>query len=129
MPICRFVIGNRGGEQGVFISPPGVDAETAPAAQLTLSLTTKVSQLLMKGVALAPWPKIVATPSFNVPPIILLTAIATYDSGAPGYIRPWTGTMKATVSGSSAFAIDNVPLTSWPAPSSVGYNIFGGVGL
>lgn len=46
----RIVIGPRAnGNVGMFISPPGVNADTAADSALTLSLTSKVSQLLMLG--------------------------------------------------------------------------------
>jgi hypothetical protein len=46
----RVVIGTRGnGDRGIFISPPGVDAYTAADSALLLSISSKMSQLLLLG--------------------------------------------------------------------------------
>lgn len=46
----RFIGGIRAnGDTGLFISPPGVDAYTAPDASLVLSVGSKVSQLVLLG--------------------------------------------------------------------------------
>lgn len=46
----RVVAGKRAnGDTGLFISPPGVDAYTAPDASLVLSVGSKVSQLVLLG--------------------------------------------------------------------------------
>jgi hypothetical protein len=46
----RVVIGPRNnGDIGVFVSPPGVDADTAADSALRLSITSKVSQLILLG--------------------------------------------------------------------------------
>lgn len=46
----RVVIGPRAnGDVGVFISPPGVDADTAADSALKMSITSKVSTLLLVG--------------------------------------------------------------------------------
>lgn len=46
----RVVIGPRAnGNTGLFISPPGVDAFTAPDSSLLLSIGSKVSQLVLLG--------------------------------------------------------------------------------
>ena len=48
--MARIVLGARAnGDKGLFISPSGVDAMTAPDNALLLSATSKVSQLLMIG--------------------------------------------------------------------------------
>ena len=48
-----FIIGRRGSpsEWGVFIAPPGVDAETASASQLTLNISNKIDQIILRGTA------------------------------------------------------------------------------
>lgn len=46
----RVIIGPRvNGDIGVFVSPPGVDADTAVDSALRLSITAKVSQLILLG--------------------------------------------------------------------------------
>jgi len=46
----RVVLGRRGnGDVGVFVSPPGVDAFTAPDSALVLNVTSKKSQLVLMG--------------------------------------------------------------------------------
>lgn len=46
----RVVIGHRAnGDVGMFVSPPGVDADTAADSALLLSVTAKVSQLILVG--------------------------------------------------------------------------------
>jgi hypothetical protein len=46
----RVVIGSRAnGDVGLFVSPPGVDAFTAPDSSLLLNVTEKVSQLILMG--------------------------------------------------------------------------------
>ena len=50
MTLKRMVIGPRAnGDNGIFISPPGVDADTAADAALVLNVTSKVSQLILLG--------------------------------------------------------------------------------
>lgn len=46
----RVIVGPRAnGDIGLFVSPPGVNADTAADAALRLSITSKVSQLIMLG--------------------------------------------------------------------------------
>jgi hypothetical protein len=46
----RVVIGTRGnGDRGIFVSPPGIDAFTASDSALLLSVSNKISQLLLLG--------------------------------------------------------------------------------
>lgn len=48
--VKRVVIGPRAnGDIGLFVSPPGVDADTALDANLLLNVTSKVSQLILLG--------------------------------------------------------------------------------
>ena len=46
----RIVLGPRAnGDVGLFISPPGVDADTAADSALVLNVTSKKSQLILLG--------------------------------------------------------------------------------
>jgi hypothetical protein len=46
----RVIIGPRANSDvGIFTSPPGVDADTAADSQLIMSVTSKVSQLILMG--------------------------------------------------------------------------------
>lgn len=50
----RVVIGPRAnGDVGLFVSPAGVDADTAADSALLLNVTSKVSQLIMTGLVSA----------------------------------------------------------------------------
>jgi hypothetical protein len=55
----RVVIGPRAnGDVGLFVSPSGVDADTASDSQLLLNVTSKVSQLILTGLVAAGTPTI-----------------------------------------------------------------------
>jgi hypothetical protein len=46
----RVVVGKRSnGDIGIFVSPPGIDAMNATDAQLTLNISSKISQLILLG--------------------------------------------------------------------------------
>lgn len=46
----QVILGRRAnGDNGIFGAPPGVDAFTAPDAQLTLNISSKVPQLILLG--------------------------------------------------------------------------------
>lgn len=46
----RIVIGQRAnGDSGIFVSPPGVDADTAADSALVLNVSAKVSQMILMG--------------------------------------------------------------------------------
>lgn len=52
MTIPRVIIGRRSASDptpGIYISPPGVNAESAPESALVLNISTKISQLIMQG--------------------------------------------------------------------------------
>lgn len=50
MTVNRVVLGPRAnGDIGMFVSPFGVDADTAADSALRLSITSKVSQLILLG--------------------------------------------------------------------------------
>lgn len=52
MTTPRVVIGRRSAGDptaGIFISPPGVNVETALDAELTLNISTKVNQIILQG--------------------------------------------------------------------------------
>jgi hypothetical protein len=80
----RVVIGTRGnGDRGIFISPSGVDAFTAADSALILSMSSKISQLLLLGQISSS-----GTVSLGLGknPIVILTTQNTFDDGgASGY--------------------------------------------
>ncbi len=50
MTIRRAIVGPRAnGDTGLFISPPEIDAFTAPDSELLLSINSKISQLILLG--------------------------------------------------------------------------------
>lgn len=89
MTIPRFVFGKRPDNQfGVFISPPGVDASTALAAQLSLHITSATAQLAMQGVVAAPFPSVVPH-ALGYVPVIFPNLISTGLITGFGYVRPF----------------------------------------
>lgn len=88
--IPRYILGYRSsGEFGVFISPPGVNADTAPLSQLTLSLSTTAAQIYMQGVCAAPFPRSVIH-GLPFAPVVLPNLISTkLVGGTFGYVRPF----------------------------------------
>lgn len=80
----RVVIGTRGnGDRGIFISPSGVDAFTAADSALILSMSSKISQLLLLGQISSS-----GTVSLGLGknPIVILTTQNTFDDfGLSGY--------------------------------------------
>lgn len=92
--MTRIVCGTRSrdGAVGLFISPPGVDADTAADNALLLNVTSKVSQLILIGriaggfpatvpLALGRSPLVFITSEFNFAGIIGHTL-------GPGPMRP-----------------------------------------
>jgi len=87
----RVVIGPRNnGDVGVFVSPAGVNADTASDSSLMLNITSKVSQLLLAGkltvsgtvlLGLSRSPYVFLTSQFD------FTTIIGFPGG-PGPIRP-----------------------------------------
>lgn len=50
MATKRIVLGTRAnGDEGLFVAPVGIDADTAGDSQLRMSIVSKISQLLMIG--------------------------------------------------------------------------------
>lgn len=72
----------------MFISPPGVNAETATADQLLLHITSATAQIIMQGVAASPFPRIIPH-GFGYAPIIIPNLISTDIVGGFGYVRPF----------------------------------------
>lgn len=89
MKVAGGIIGKRGAENGIFIAPPGVDAETASPEQLLLHLTSSTSQIFMRGVVSAPFPAIVLH-SLSYAPIIFPNILSTsLLDGTFGSVRPF----------------------------------------
>jgi hypothetical protein len=79
----RVVLGQRAnGDYGLFVSPPGIDAYTAPDDQLNLSASNRLTQMLQIGVV---------TESQNVHlgltvrPIVMLFGSGNTTGELPGY--------------------------------------------
>jgi hypothetical protein len=106
----RIVLGARAaGDVGLFVSPPGVDAFTAPDSSLTLNVTSKVSQLLAMGRVFADG-QVVAL-GMSRSPFVFLTS--QYDFSAvightlgPGPLRPSPPALAGAV-GAAAFINGN----------------------
>lgn len=87
----RVVIGPRAnGDVGVFVSPPGVDANTAADSALLLGITSKVSQLLLLGKIAASGTVILG---LHRSPYVFLVSEYNFATiaghvGGPGPIRP-----------------------------------------
>lgn len=98
----RVVAGKRAnGDTGLFISPPGVDAYTAPDSSLVLSVGSKVSQLVLLGSVSSPQ---VISVGLGQRPIVLITSYNSITLTGPGtrtgVIRPSpfaTGLVSANV--------------------------------
>lgn len=79
----RVVIGRRAnGEYGIFCSPPGVDAFTAPDAQLNLSASDRVTQMLQIGVLGSSNSVFLG---LSVRPVVLLFGTGNVGGELPGY--------------------------------------------
>jgi hypothetical protein len=78
----QVVVGKRNnGDLGIFVAPPGVDAFFATDQQLTLSITSKIAQLLMLGFVNGSG---YVPLGFGASPYILLTGQPNM-TGVPGY--------------------------------------------
>ncbi len=79
----RVVIGRRAnGDYGIFASPPGVDAFTAPDDQLNLSASNRVVQLLQMGVLGSSSSVYLG---LSVRPIVLIFGSGNTAGELPGY--------------------------------------------
>lgn len=81
----------RDGAVGLFISPPGVDADTAADSALLLNATSKVSQLILLG-RLVSFPQTVALGLGRSPLVFLVSqfnfsGVIGHTQG-PGPVRP-----------------------------------------
>ncbi len=79
----RVVIGRRAnGDYGIFCSPPGVDAFTAPDDQLNLSASSRVVQLLQLGVLGSSGSVYLG---LSIRPIVLVFGTGNATGELPGY--------------------------------------------
>lgn len=85
MPVARVVIGKRGAEYGLFVSPPSVNALTASAASLTLSLGYQITQMTMLGSAKANTSVVF---NYDAPPHVVLT-VGPLLFGSTTYYGPY----------------------------------------
>lgn len=112
----RVVAGKRAnGDTGLFVSPPGVDAYTAPDSSLVLSVGSKVSQLVLLGSV--PSSQLISI-GLGQRPIVLVTSYNSITlTGAvsrTGVMRPspWaTGQPGATVTINSGGASMTISTT------------------
>jgi hypothetical protein len=105
----RIVVGKRGnGDVGVFVSPSGVDAYTAPDSSLIMSITSKVSQLIAIGHAAG---STLVTLGLSQRPFVFLTSQYDFNNvfghtTGPGPVRPsplaLNPSSTATINGSGA---------------------------
>ncbi len=87
--VKRVIIGKRGTDYGLFISPPGVDADTASPDQLLVNLTLAVSQIVMIGIA--PVGSNVVPLGFTRSPYVLLNTFQVLNNVSysfAGRVRP-----------------------------------------
>lgn len=110
MTTRRVIIGKRSnGDNGIFVSPAGVDAFTAADSQLLLNIQSKVSQLILLGRVSSS--QTVAL-GLNRSPVVLCTSRNTLagvpghsGSGGPTRPSPLNGsfpTSSATINGNGA---------------------------
>lgn len=79
----RVVIGQRAnGDDGIFCSPPGVDAYTAPDDALNLSASNRVTQLMQIGVLGSSATVYLGHP---VRPLVLIFGTGNQGGELPGY--------------------------------------------
>jgi len=50
----RIILGRRGADHGLWVSKPGIDAETAGAAGLAFDMTHRFGMVLEEGIAVVP---------------------------------------------------------------------------
>jgi hypothetical protein len=111
----RIVLGPRSdGTAGLFVSPPGVDAFTAPDSSLVLNVSTKVSQLLLMGRVFADFQVVALNVSRS--PIVMLTS--QYDFSAvtghtlgPGPMRPSPPALSGAVGAQAAINGNGASMT------------------
>ena len=72
--VARVSIGRRGLQYGLFASPPGVDVDTAPVADLLLNITSNIDQIIGAGLVTGPFPDFVAFAA-SPAPIVIITAV------------------------------------------------------
>lgn len=134
MTVPRVVLGRRPGpEFGVFVSPEGIDATTAPASALLLHITSAVPQIYMLGVAVSPFPRVVPH-GLTYAPLVFPNLISTkLMSGTFSYVRPYDNTFGPWVRSrvkpdTTQFTIDEELLPDvgpvYPTPLDVNYFVY-----
>ena len=115
----RFILGKRGSEFGVFISSPGIDASVAPASQLLLHISNKSAQVIIRGVAIAPYPTPIVVPhGLEFAPIVLPNLISTDLVGGFGYVRPFDNSWPPWTYSNIAVDVDNLTVNQTKSDSS-----------
>jgi hypothetical protein len=88
---ATFVFGTRSdGLRGVFIAPPGVDADTAPVDQMALYYGALKTQLISKAMLVSS-PTTIPLGFTTYTPIIFIHRFQEVDYGGftlPGFVRP-----------------------------------------
>jgi hypothetical protein len=119
----RVIIGPRAnGDVGIFASPPGVDADTAPDSQLIMNVTSKVSQLILMGHVAAGNNLVLL--GLNLRPFVFITSQWDFNgvighTAGPGPVRP-----SPPVGNSSASCAINGNGASMTISSSLQINYF-----
>lgn len=130
-----FILGQRsGGERGVFIAPPGVDADTATADELLLHISNFVDQIVIRGSATGAFPVTVPLGLTYAPAAILFpvgtasftffNADGSFNSAAGyGVSRPmpnyWNSATWSATMGSSSMSVNASGVVT-----TVGYIVF-----
>lgn len=105
------------GASGVFISPPGVNAQTAPVSQLSLAITETVPQIVLRGSALNGQ---VVPYQLGFRPIVILTSLLNTGVGF-GFVRPVGNVFESNRS--SRVVVTLTGMTISTDFTSVGYQI------
>jgi hypothetical protein len=124
----RVVIGSRAnGNVGLFVSPPGVDAFTAPDSTLIMNVTSKVSQLILFGTVGGSSTVIIGQ---TQRPIVFITSQYSFSdiighTAGPGPVRP--SPFNGSGASANASVASDGSLMVISAPAQVFYYVYSSV--